>query len=173
MAAPRLSSPSIGPPVVYCMLLYVRGKMAQWSEREVADRKALGSNPTSIFRLSLSRFGQPGNIPALVLPSGDRTVRYRKGATRKTTVCYPHTSSCHGKSYRLSDCGNPDDRYGAVQKPKYVSAMMAWHYHTQLDGTLATIFFRISTATSRPLEPVVATTKTDFSPGPKRIVRNR
>ncbi|KAG5441411.1 hypothetical protein CSKR_107685 [Clonorchis sinensis] len=40
-----------------------------------------GSNPTSGSRIPLSSFGQPGSIPALVLPSGCMAVRQRKGAT--------------------------------------------------------------------------------------------
>ncbi|KAG5447119.1 hypothetical protein CSKR_107586 [Clonorchis sinensis] len=42
----------------------------KWLEREFTDRKVRGSNPTSASRLPLSRFGQPGSIPALVLPLG-------------------------------------------------------------------------------------------------------
>ncbi|KER28764.1 hypothetical protein T265_04458 [Opisthorchis viverrini] len=40
-----------------------------------------GLNPTSASRLSLSRFGQPGSIPALMLPSGGMTARHQKGVT--------------------------------------------------------------------------------------------
>ncbi|KAG5454706.1 hypothetical protein CSKR_104920, partial [Clonorchis sinensis] len=39
-------------------------------EGKFTDRKVRGSNPTSASRLPLSKLGQPGNIPALVLPSG-------------------------------------------------------------------------------------------------------
>ncbi|KAG5444121.1 hypothetical protein CSKR_101607 [Clonorchis sinensis] len=39
------------------------------------------SIPTSASRLSLSRLGKPGSIPALVLPSGGMAARHRKGAT--------------------------------------------------------------------------------------------
>ncbi|KAG5448657.1 Actin- protein 2/3 complex subunit 4 [Clonorchis sinensis] len=53
----------------------------KWLERESTDRKVRGSNPTSSSRFTLSRLGQPGSIPALVLPSGGMAVRYRKGAT--------------------------------------------------------------------------------------------
>ena len=41
-----------------------------------------------------------------------------------------------------------DVRYGTVQKPKYVSAMMARHCHTQFDSTPATIPFLLSTVPS-------------------------
>ena len=71
-------------------------------------------------------------------------------------------SSCHRTAYPFSDRGTLDDRYGAVHKPKHVSAMMAWHCHTQCDGTPATILFKISTATPRPIEPVVATSSKFF-----------
>ncbi|KER26348.1 hypothetical protein T265_06393 [Opisthorchis viverrini] len=40
-----------------------------------------GSNPTSVSRRPLSRLGQPGSIPALVLPSGGKALRLGKGAT--------------------------------------------------------------------------------------------
>ncbi|KAG5450540.1 hypothetical protein CSKR_101705 [Clonorchis sinensis] len=50
-------------------------------ERERTDRKVRGSNPASASRLPLSRLGQPGSIPALVLPSGGMAARHRKGAT--------------------------------------------------------------------------------------------
>ncbi|KAG5447290.1 hypothetical protein CSKR_106181 [Clonorchis sinensis] len=53
----------------------------KWLEREFTDRKVRGSNPTSASRLPLSRFGQPGSIPALMLPSGGMAVRHRKDAT--------------------------------------------------------------------------------------------
>ncbi|KAG5452465.1 hypothetical protein CSKR_110233 [Clonorchis sinensis] len=53
----------------------------KWLERELTDRKVRGSNPTSASRLPLSRLGQPGSIPALVLPSGGMAARHRKGAT--------------------------------------------------------------------------------------------
>ncbi|KER31525.1 hypothetical protein T265_02290 [Opisthorchis viverrini] len=42
----------------------------KWLKREFTGRKVRGSNPTSASRLPLSRLGQPGGIPALVLPSG-------------------------------------------------------------------------------------------------------
>ncbi|KER25654.1 hypothetical protein T265_06944 [Opisthorchis viverrini] len=38
----------------------------KWLEREFADRKVRGSNPTSASRVPLSRLGQPDSIPALV-----------------------------------------------------------------------------------------------------------
>ncbi|KAG5440993.1 hypothetical protein CSKR_109688 [Clonorchis sinensis] len=55
----------------------------KWLEREFTDRKVRGSNPTSASQLPLSRLGQPGSIPALVLPSGGMAARHRKGATAK------------------------------------------------------------------------------------------
>ncbi|KER30515.1 hypothetical protein T265_03123 [Opisthorchis viverrini] len=39
----------------------------KWLEREFTDRKVRGSNPTSASRLPLSRLGQPGSIPALLI----------------------------------------------------------------------------------------------------------
>ncbi|KER30188.1 hypothetical protein T265_03342 [Opisthorchis viverrini] len=54
------------------MLRYVSvgDEMAQWLERLSTNRKIRCSNPTSTSRLLLSRFEQPGSIPAFVLPSG-------------------------------------------------------------------------------------------------------
>ncbi|KAG5441732.1 hypothetical protein CSKR_110668 [Clonorchis sinensis] len=46
------------------------------------DRKLLGSNPTSAYRLLLSRLGQLGSIPVLASLSVGMAVRYRNGATR-------------------------------------------------------------------------------------------
>ncbi|KAG5442127.1 hypothetical protein CSKR_111474 [Clonorchis sinensis] len=43
------------------------GEMAQWTERKFTDRKVPGLNPTSASRLPLSRLGQIGSFPALVL----------------------------------------------------------------------------------------------------------
>ncbi|KAG5442644.1 hypothetical protein CSKR_109486 [Clonorchis sinensis] len=57
------------------------GKMTQWFEHEFTDQKIGGSKPTSASRIPLSRLGQLGNIPALMLPSGGMAVRHRKGAT--------------------------------------------------------------------------------------------
>ncbi|KAG5445264.1 hypothetical protein CSKR_110430 [Clonorchis sinensis] len=57
------------------------GRWLKWLEREVTDRKVRGSNPTSASRLSLSRLGQPGSIPALVFPSGCMAARHKKGVT--------------------------------------------------------------------------------------------
>ncbi|KAG5455100.1 hypothetical protein CSKR_107358 [Clonorchis sinensis] len=51
----------------------------KWLEREFTDRKVRGSNPISASRLPLSRLGQPGSIPALVLPSGSMAARHRRG----------------------------------------------------------------------------------------------
>ncbi|KAG5443088.1 hypothetical protein CSKR_113848 [Clonorchis sinensis] len=61
------------------ILHFAGGEIAQRLERECTDRKVRGSNPAS--RLPLSRLGQPGSIPALVLPSGGMAARHRKGAT--------------------------------------------------------------------------------------------
>ncbi|KAG5451885.1 hypothetical protein CSKR_111260 [Clonorchis sinensis] len=49
--------------------------------REEEGEMVRGSKPTSASRHPLSKLGQPGSIPALVLPSGGMVVRHRKGAT--------------------------------------------------------------------------------------------
>ncbi|GAA50173.1 immunoglobulin-binding protein 1b [Clonorchis sinensis] len=60
--------------------------MAQLLGRKFTDQKVRGSNRTSASRLPLSRLGQPGSIPALVLPSGGMAVRHRKARDRKSVA---------------------------------------------------------------------------------------
>ncbi|KER21866.1 hypothetical protein T265_09899 [Opisthorchis viverrini] len=50
--------------------------------------KVRGSNPTWASRLPLSVLGQPGSIPALVLPSGGMAARHRKGATAERFLSF-------------------------------------------------------------------------------------
>ncbi|KAG5450157.1 hypothetical protein CSKR_201130 [Clonorchis sinensis] len=57
------------------------GAVTQWLEREFTNLKVYVSNPASASQLLLSRLGQPGSIPALVLPSGDMTARHWKVVT--------------------------------------------------------------------------------------------
>ncbi|KER21179.1 hypothetical protein T265_10434 [Opisthorchis viverrini] len=52
--------------------------MDQWLEREFTDQKVRGSNPTSTFRLLLSRLDNLGTIPALVLPSDGKQLGTEK-----------------------------------------------------------------------------------------------
>ncbi|KER26991.1 hypothetical protein T265_05896 [Opisthorchis viverrini] len=59
-----------------------RASWLRWLEREFTDRKIRGSNPTSASGLPLSRLGQPGGIPALVLPSGSMAARHQKNMSR-------------------------------------------------------------------------------------------
>ncbi|KAG5445184.1 hypothetical protein CSKR_103357 [Clonorchis sinensis] len=68
----------------------IMGEIAQRLERERTDRKVHGSNPASASRLPLSRLGQPGSIPALVLPSGGMAARHRKGATAERFFLCSH-----------------------------------------------------------------------------------
>ncbi|KAG5454445.1 Heteroproteinous nuclear ribonucleoprotein L, partial [Clonorchis sinensis] len=68
----------------------------KWLERERTDRKVRGSNPTrSASRLPLSRLGQPGSIPALVLPSGGMAARHRKSATAERYTAILTGACCH------------------------------------------------------------------------------
>ncbi|KAG5451639.1 hypothetical protein CSKR_111803 [Clonorchis sinensis] len=69
------------------LILRQGARWPKWLEREFTDRKVRGSNPTSSSRLPLSRLGQPGSIPALVLPSGGMAARHRKGATAGRQCC--------------------------------------------------------------------------------------
>ncbi|KAG5453992.1 hypothetical protein CSKR_102097 [Clonorchis sinensis] len=61
-------------------------RWSKWLEREFTDRKARGSNPTSASRLPLSRLGQPGSIPALVLPPRSMAARHQKGVTAERSL---------------------------------------------------------------------------------------
>ncbi|KAG5445458.1 hypothetical protein CSKR_103729, partial [Clonorchis sinensis] len=76
----------------------IGGEIAQRLERERTDRKVRGSNPASASRLPLSRLGQPGSIPALVLPSGGMAARHRKGATAERFFFIIHTHLKHALS---------------------------------------------------------------------------
>ncbi|KER26763.1 hypothetical protein T265_06047 [Opisthorchis viverrini] len=87
-SASRLSLSRLGQPGSIPALVFPSGgwqldieRVLQCLEREFADRKVRGSNPTSVSQLPLSRLGQLGSIPALVLPSGGIAVWHRKRAT--------------------------------------------------------------------------------------------
>ncbi|KAG5452982.1 hypothetical protein CSKR_110347 [Clonorchis sinensis] len=84
-------------------VLPIRGEMVQWLEREFSDWEVRCSNPTSASRLSLSRFGQPGSIPTLVLPSGGMAARHRKGVTAERFFIRVHQSSPECAAQRLPD----------------------------------------------------------------------
>ncbi|KAG5452452.1 hypothetical protein CSKR_201682, partial [Clonorchis sinensis] len=71
-----------------CFGRRVPRRWRKWLERIFTDRKVRGSNPTSASRLPLSRLGQPGSIPALVLPSGGMAARHRKVATAERFFLY-------------------------------------------------------------------------------------
>ncbi|KAG5443202.1 hypothetical protein CSKR_110549 [Clonorchis sinensis] len=103
----RFGQPDSIPALVHtsgCMVFKTRllraclhclhwGEIAQWLERERTDRKVRGSNPASASRLPLPRLGQPGSIPALVLPSGGMAARHRKGATAERFFTLPEAMS--------------------------------------------------------------------------------
>ncbi|KER23559.1 hypothetical protein T265_14614, partial [Opisthorchis viverrini] len=57
------------------------GETAQWLEREFADRKVRGSNPTPASRIPPSVFGQPGSIKVSCLITGGIAARHRKCVT--------------------------------------------------------------------------------------------
>ncbi|KAG5447024.1 hypothetical protein CSKR_108874 [Clonorchis sinensis] len=59
---------------IWPFTLSFEARWPKWLEREFTDRNVLGSNQTSASRLLLSRLGQPGSIPALMLPSGAMAV---------------------------------------------------------------------------------------------------
>ncbi|KAG5452035.1 hypothetical protein CSKR_110643 [Clonorchis sinensis] len=128
-------------------------RQPQRLERERTDRKVRGSNPTSASRLPLSRLGQPGSIPALVLPSGGMAARHRKGATAERwmdgggylrlrtvalTKCYINQviSPRHGKT----DGSKPHTRIGEHRRKIDRSPRKADEYRTLLkDSAIAEI----------------------------------
>ncbi|KER30042.1 hypothetical protein T265_13245, partial [Opisthorchis viverrini] len=67
-------------------------KWPKWLEREFTERKARGSNPTSVTRLPLSRLRRPGSILALALPPGGMAARHRKTrlvfTPQSTEICF-------------------------------------------------------------------------------------
>ncbi|KER30218.1 hypothetical protein T265_03280 [Opisthorchis viverrini] len=71
----------------------IGARWPKWLEREFTDRKVRGSNPTSATRLPLSRLGQPGSIPALVLPSGGMAARHREGATAERFLSFHQSAN--------------------------------------------------------------------------------
>ncbi|KER33032.1 hypothetical protein T265_00943 [Opisthorchis viverrini] len=87
---------------------YIRGgaRWPKWLEREFTNRKVRGSNPTSATRLPLSRLGQPGSIPALLLPSGGMAARHRKGATAERFLSFFRTYGTPHKSKKASGTKN-------------------------------------------------------------------
>ncbi|KAG5444997.1 hypothetical protein CSKR_203125, partial [Clonorchis sinensis] len=76
----RFLSYNILTSINFSLLLMSLGGMVQLLEREFTDRQVRDSNPVSASRL-LSRLGQPGGIPALVLPSAGVAAGHRKGVT--------------------------------------------------------------------------------------------
>ncbi|KAG5452493.1 hypothetical protein CSKR_103290 [Clonorchis sinensis] len=70
----------------------------QWLERESADRKVRGSNPTSTSRLPQSSLWQLGSIPAFVLPLGGMAVRHRKDATTERFLLFVCATSIDSQS---------------------------------------------------------------------------
>ncbi|KAG5455039.1 Protein disulfide-isomerase tmx3 [Clonorchis sinensis] len=88
--------------------VFTHARWLKWLEREFTDRKVCGSSPTSASRLPLSRLGQPGNIPTLVLPSGGMAARHRKGVTAER----------HSLVKCLIDLQKHVDRYSSIIRRK-------------------------------------------------------
>ncbi|KER21205.1 hypothetical protein T265_10415 [Opisthorchis viverrini] len=76
-----ISCPNLVDHASAVALCTTLGRNSSCLELEFTHRKVCGSNLTSASRFPLSRLGQPGSIPALVLPSGGMAARYRKGTT--------------------------------------------------------------------------------------------
>ncbi|KER29030.1 hypothetical protein T265_04219 [Opisthorchis viverrini] len=80
------------------MLFKGRGGPSKWSANLLTGRSVVRIRPP------LSRLGQPGIIPALVLPSGSMAARHWKGATaeRETTHKVAENSSTAHDRFRPS-----------------------------------------------------------------------
>ncbi|KER22966.1 LOW QUALITY PROTEIN: hypothetical protein T265_14741 [Opisthorchis viverrini] len=110
-----------------CILVHSGARWPNWLEREFTDRKVRGSSPTSASRLPLSRLGQTGSIPALVLPSGCMTVRHRKSVTVGPTLTTELNSAtkplCTGGAENLERERETKSRMDFGQSEKNRSAM--------------------------------------------------
>ncbi|KER26803.1 hypothetical protein T265_06016 [Opisthorchis viverrini] len=83
---------------VRCPTCSPRERWTKQLEREFTNRKVHASNLTSASRLSLSRLGKPGSIPALVLPLGSMAARHRKGRTAERLFSTESVhQTCHSK----------------------------------------------------------------------------
>ncbi|KAG5452288.1 hypothetical protein CSKR_106714 [Clonorchis sinensis] len=81
MWAKSVQTQAPGPPG--CVLKHARRsfglEMAQWLTCKLTDQKVIGSNPISASRPPLSGLRQLASTSGLVLSSGDRAARHRKG----------------------------------------------------------------------------------------------
>ncbi|KAG5442703.1 hypothetical protein CSKR_108010 [Clonorchis sinensis] len=68
----------------YLLVTVLGSETVKWLESKFTDRSVRRSNPSAALRLPLSRFGQHGSIPALVLPSSGMCLVavYFKGSMR-------------------------------------------------------------------------------------------
>ncbi|KAG5451573.1 hypothetical protein CSKR_104342 [Clonorchis sinensis] len=113
--------------------------MAQWLECEFTDRKVRGSNPTPASRLLLFRLGQPGSIPALVLPSGGMAARYRKSVAAERLSSFFKTVTLVGHlKLRL---GQP----GSIPALVLPSGGMAARYRKSVAAERLSSFFKTVT----------------------------
>ncbi|KER25508.1 hypothetical protein T265_07073 [Opisthorchis viverrini] len=81
----RFDSHTQTPAVLTDACKYFYGsKMTQRLERESTGRKVRGSNRTSAY--PVSRLGQPGSVPAHVLPSGGRQLGTERWVTAEQKV---------------------------------------------------------------------------------------
>ncbi|KAG5446106.1 hypothetical protein CSKR_103819 [Clonorchis sinensis] len=99
--------------------------MVQWLEREFTDRKVRGLNPTSVSPLPLSGLGQPGIIPALVLPSGVMATRHRKVGERMVEPAL------------LCENNNPNGS-GLITAPEVdIPYRCIWYIHAIMSGRVS------------------------------------
>ncbi|KAG5453579.1 hypothetical protein CSKR_109533 [Clonorchis sinensis] len=81
----RGSNPTCASRLPLCLglgnLAVSRPSCFLWVAWQLGTERVRGSNPTSASRLPLSRLGQPGSLPALVLPLSGMAARHRNGVT--------------------------------------------------------------------------------------------
>ncbi|KAG5441434.1 hypothetical protein CSKR_107659, partial [Clonorchis sinensis] len=104
----------------------------KWLEREFTDPKVRGSNPTAASRLPLSRLGQPGSIPALVLPSGGMAAGHRGGATAERLCSnISWTMTCHSSKKCLSE--RPQREVGPIRQSRFTYCIKYKHVSQYLE----------------------------------------
>ncbi|KAG5447218.1 hypothetical protein CSKR_113521 [Clonorchis sinensis] len=113
--------------------------VAQWLVRKFTDRKVRGSNPTSALRIPLSRPGQSDSIPALVLPLGDMTARYRKGVTAERIHQLPSFFKSTQKYGRRTHCWLAE-KSNSTHRLRRARCSKTWSQGANLFWTVFSLF---------------------------------
>ncbi|GAA55656.1 hypothetical protein CLF_108581 [Clonorchis sinensis] len=172
----HLATPAVGPCFPGCDHCAVSCTAVSYDSGPTTDPVNIADRPNAYFascylsippnskRLLSAASLQPLNGQDLVACMRDENLVGWTGMTcgdfRRVTL---HRENCTSQPINLKH----DAHQGVVQKPKYVSAMIAWHCHTQSDSTPATIHFLCP----RPFIPLPTTANKLFTwpkspPGP-------